>query len=741
MNIEIRNVSLFSDCADGKKACEILSDELLTRLGTVPEIAANAAEAGFVFVADARECKDSYSITVANEKITVTAKGIRGFIFAIGMILRKSVFEGGKFCLIKDISGDYVPDKKIRGHQIGYRKTPNTYDAWTYEDYYRYYLDMMFFGTNTVEHIPYEGLESNRNVLMRYDEQKLIAKAAAMADEIDLDVSLWYPNCDGETCEQAVERRSKFFKTVPRIDVVFPPGGDPGELYPDEFIKRCREISKALKQVHPNAQMWPSAQKPHSIPTWGEEFIEEMEKLPEEIDGVITGPNRAFPIDELRRRLPEKYPIRLYPDITHNVRCEYPVHFNRDDWHYALTAGLSRECTNPRPTEYRLIHRLTRRYVVGSVSYSEGVNDDVNKMVWSDMDFFPEADTLTTLCDYSRLFFPGVPARRVADAILALELNWACDPAENPGIDGTLKMFTTLSEEYPSLNENWRFIQLLFRAKCDWILRFRRLFELELIDRAQKPLRDGNLVLGREILSEEFPEVYSKQLASLEGLAKKLFIKIGMQLDVARYCTNGWERGAVLDSIKMPVTDRAWLLNRLDYADTLPENEKAPFILRVLDRNRVRADEYYFSVAEHGLDVLGVDQTGEIYMDFQGDRPNVNTGAMPTCMFKVYDNLTFRCKVGGFLPDTDYKLIVTFTSKKIPVLNHHKVTVNGKVIYEGNQYGGEKNEEFDRELCAPGFETATYLLKSDVFVNGCADIELSEPHMGIIMSELRIIRA
>ena len=83
---------------------------------------------------------------------------------------------------------------------------------------------------------------------------------------------------------------------------------------------RCREISKALKSVHPNAQMWPSAQQPHSIPTWGETFIKEMEKLPEEIDGVIIGPNKAFPIDVLRRRLPAKYPIRLYPDITHNVR-------------------------------------------------------------------------------------------------------------------------------------------------------------------------------------------------------------------------------------------------------------------------------------------------------------------------------------------------------------------------------------------------------------------------------------
>jgi hypothetical protein len=50
-----------------------------------------------------------------------------------------------------------------------------------------------------------------------------------------------------------------------------------------------------------------------------------MKEKPSFIDGVITGPNAAFPLDILRRYLPSEYPIRLYPDITHNVRCEYPV--------------------------------------------------------------------------------------------------------------------------------------------------------------------------------------------------------------------------------------------------------------------------------------------------------------------------------------------------------------------------------------------------------------------------------
>ncbi len=734
--IDYREFKIFSETPPSKKAAGLFAEEILSRTGTPPLPCAEKENANFIFETDASIPKDGFDISIDNNAVTVTASGIRGFIYGFGMFLRKIVSVCGLPSLSEDISGVYRPDKAIRGHQIGYRTTPNTYDAWSYEDYRRYYLDMMFFGTNIVEHIPYEKGVSKRNRLMKYDEEEFLIKATEMADEFDLDVSLWHPNNDGETVEQAAERRGKLYETIPRLDVVFPPGGDPGEFYPDEFILRCKEISKALKKSHPEAQMWPSAQQPHSIPTWGEEFIEEMEKLPEEIDGVIHGPNHAFELETLRRRLPAKYPIRLYPDITHNVRCEYPVHFDRDDWHFALTTGLSRECTNPRPREYRHIHRMTRRYVVGSVSYSEGITDDVNKMVWADMDYNPDCDLRTSLLDYSRLFFYGSDAEKLADGILSLELNWQCDPAENPTIDRTLETFERLAVEYPFLNENWRFLQLLMRAKCDWVLRHRRIFELGLIKLAEKEIKNGHLKNARKILETDFEENYKKERNDITVLAQKLFDLIGLQSDIENYCADNWERGAILETMDLPITDRKWLLGRLDYAENSDNPEE--IMKKVINRNIVRSDEYYFSVALNGLEECGVAQTGEIYMNFQGDRPNVNTGEMPVAMFKVYDNLSFKCKVGGLDFDGDYKLKITFMSKKNAALKGHRITANGTVIYEGEQFGGEKDEEFDRLMLAPGFETAAYTIPKELIQNGCIDLEFYEPVMGVMFSEFWI---
>ena len=207
------------------------------------------------------------------------------------------------------------------------------------------------------------------------------------------------------------------------------------------------------------------------------ELIEELEKEPDEIDGLIMGPNHAFPMHELRAKTPQKYPMRFYPDITHNVRCEYPVHFLNDDWHYAFASTLSRESVNPRPVELHTLHRLFSHYTVGSVSYSEGVHDDLNKMVWSLLEFDDTYPLNEAVGDYVRYFFYGTDTESLTDAIFGLEKNWEGNPLDNPSINSTYRAFCELKHDYPALSTNWRFLLLYFRACCDKLVLERMKFE------------------------------------------------------------------------------------------------------------------------------------------------------------------------------------------------------------------------------------------------------------------------
>lgn len=727
--------SISYDSEYGKKAAELFACEILARTGKKPEISC-CEEASFCFRETDAESKEKFRLTQSGGKIEASAGGLRGLIYAFARFLKNTEYENGRVYIVGSPWGEFEPDKSIRGHQLGYRTTPNTYDAWSFEDYGRYYLDMLFMGCNTVEHMP----SGRRNGLMKYEQGEFLVKATQMADELDLDVSMWYPNLDEETDESAAESRKKMAELLPRFDVIFPPGGDPGELPPEELLQRIKVIMSAVKSVKPDMQMWPSAQAPHSIADWGERFAAEMAKEPDEIDGIIMGPNHAFPLDELRRKIPVKYPIRFYPDITHNLRCEYPVHFPRDDWHFALAAGLSRECTNPRPLEYAALHKATSRYLCGSVSYSEGITDDVNKFVWSALDFDGSANVRTILTEYSRLFFWGAPSQTVADAILRLEANWQGDPAENPGIDTTLEIFTKLSCEYPFLNGNWRFDQLLLRAECDAFIRLRRLAETDMITRAEYEIDCGNLDGVEQILSESVGDECAALRKDIDRLCEDLFNEIGYQSSVEKYGADGWERGAILDTIDNQVSDRAWLLNRIGYAREKYPDNPCGFMKAVFNRNRLLPDEFYYSTAIDGLEGTGVPQQGEVYINVLADRPHWNNGGMPLCMSKIFDNCSFRLKTGGFIPGVDYKLTVTYVDEKAPEDAELNIYANGKKVYCG-PFENTINRRFAEDFCSPGAVTVEYPLPADAFENGCLELLMEEKTVGVIFSELRITRA
>ena len=714
--------------SDNAKAEEILIDELVKR-GFKP------SENGKVlqFVTDNTIDRDSYKITFDDNGLHFFASGIRGFIYAIGRFLRKTEYKNGNITLIEDISGEYSPYMQIRGHQLGYRDNANTYEAWSVDQYYEYIKEMMYFGCNIFEHTVFNE-KSIKKSHMKYFQSEFVTLCNQAVKPLDIDISYWSPNDKGNTAD-CIKERTDFFASQQYADIYFPPTSDPGDFSVDEAFDIIIPVAREIKKSHPEIKVFPSAQSPDGFGKWGDDFIDKMNTMPEEIDGIITGPNCAMPLHDLRKRLPRKYPIRLYPDITHNVRCEYPVHFDRDDWHYALTSTLSRESINPRPTEYRTIHRLTRQYITGSVSYSEGINDDINKFVWSDMDYNPNVSLNDTLSDYARLFFPGADTNKIVNGIFGLEKNWEGDPAENPHIETTLKFFTDTLNENPELYENVRFLMCLFRAKCDMLVKSRRCTELGLIKKAKYYLSGNDIETAEKILNTPFDDDYNSLHDDIFEIGRLLFEKAGMQLDVEHFCASGVERGATLDTIDLPVTDRKWLLNRIEYSKSLDDNKKAEFITAILNRNKINKNEYYFSFAENSFTELGIPQTPYFYMDFQGDMPKVNNGSIPMCMTKVFDHYSFRMKTGG-LDEGDYNLILNIKPRYNESVTEFTIKINGTVLYCGTQYGGERDEKAENWISAPGFEMRKYKIPASLIQNGCIELEITEPKIGIMISEI-----
>ena len=229
------------------RAAELFSKELKKRTSLNVVITNEVTPCFVTFKTDETiDNKNLYIIESTNNGFEITAKTIRGLIFGYSHILRKAKFTSDGVIITEDIEGTFKPQKQIIGHQVGYRTTPNTYDAWDYNQYFDYYLDMMAFGTNTCEHNTTKFGKKEMNPLMRYTQEEFVVEASRLADTVDLDVSLWHANDDNETEEEALRIREDIYSKIPRINAVFPPGGDPGEMYADAFVERMNEKVKQL---------------------------------------------------------------------------------------------------------------------------------------------------------------------------------------------------------------------------------------------------------------------------------------------------------------------------------------------------------------------------------------------------------------------------------------------------------------------------------------------------------------
>ncbi len=358
---------------------------------------------------------EGYKIVVieSSKTVLIVGKDARGALYGIGKLLRKMEMRPGQILVPFDLKIASSPAYPIRGHQLGYRPKTNAYDAFTPEMFDQYIRDLAIFGANSIEIMPPRTDDDFTSVHMIMPAVEMIAKQSEICDSYGMDVWMWYPNMGSDyinpdSIKRELEERREVFKAVPRLDHLFVPGGDPGDLEPDVLFNWLEKEAEVLHEYHPNAKIWVSPQVFRPTQEWFDAFYTHVNQKYPWFGGVVFGPWIKTPIAEIRKIIGPDIPIRRYPDITHSLSSQYPI----PNWDLAFAITLGRECINPRPNDEKVIHNAFDEYAQGSISYSEGTNDDVNKIVWSDMDWNPETPVIETLRDYARYFVSSRFQRR-----------------------------------------------------------------------------------------------------------------------------------------------------------------------------------------------------------------------------------------------------------------------------------------------------------------------------------------
>ena len=170
-------------------------------------------------------------------------------------------------------------------------------------------------------------------------------------------------------------------------------------------LKIARKIQGIAKSVNPSAKF--------IISTW---FMDEGErglvyklcrKRTGWIDGIITAVGNL-----LEGRLPEDKIRLVFPEIS-MFGCFFTS--------YGCNGA------NPAPRRFTEQARAVAATGFGATPYSEGLYEDINKIIWASILWNPRREAREVVEEYSRYYFGHRNEKAAADLIMGLENTWGLE--------------------------------------------------------------------------------------------------------------------------------------------------------------------------------------------------------------------------------------------------------------------------------------------------------------------------
>jgi len=616
----------------------------------------------------------------------IAGNDVRGELFGVGWLLRHMRFGDGEVQLPVDVDLFSAPEKPVRGHQIGYRMKNNTYDAWNLVQFEQQIRDLAIFGTNTLQLIAPVSDDAPVSPLMPAPPFETFVGISKLLAKYGLDCDLYYPEMRKDytdPAQVAAELRDfeELVKAMPRMDALYVPGGDPGHTAPEVLFPLVEAEAAITRRYHPRATVWVSAQGFDAAQY--ERFYALLAKRPVWLTGVFFGPQSRDSMETQRRRIPQQYALQFYPDIGHTMHAQFPV----PEWDpvFGLTEGREPIC--PRPRGFAHIYGNFEGLHSGFVTYSEGVNDDINKILWTELGWSSRTSVKTVLHEYARWFLhrEGVQETQAVQAMLGLESNWLGPLLANRQIPKTLGLLETLEgHSVPKqIRGNWRWESLLYRGYYDAYVRRKFAREQQAQDAALAALHgtgtSRNLVqASKRALAGSSPSAEEqRQHDRLFELAGDLFRDGGLQLSVKLYGASNWERGANLDRVDTPLNDRVWMQSAMDKALMEPtESRRIEELRAIVDWQHPVAGTLYDDLGNptaepHLVRGMGWSQDPEMYetaIDGIADRTLADGWRLSWLSYAeaLYEQ-PLEMQYAGLNPALEYRMRITYAGEDYAV--------------------------------------------------------------------------
>ncbi len=648
---------------------------------------------------------DGYKLvfSASDKSIVVAGHDPRGVLYGAGRILRMSDISGKGFFVPADTMFASSPAYPVRGHEVlpsPRAKSPD--EEWAKANFDQYVRELALFGMNSIEmlrHVPADYVK--------------IAKSYGM--------DIWivtYDNGPDFVTPKGVQTELRFrenmFKNLPVIDNWCMKSGDPGELPLDLFFDFSAKEAALLKKYHPEARIWLSPQHFTNAPeSYFEEFCKRTNAL-DWVDGVAFGPWCRMPVKELREKIREDLPIRNFPDITHIYSCQYPAY----SLPLPMAMTLGRICINPAPVAQKHIHDLFDEYTCGSLTYSEGTNDDFNKFLWLMLDWNPDMSAEEAVREYARFFFGKELESSFAEGIFALERNLIGPLETNTGIHETLKLWQSIEAEADeSLSENARFLMPVLRAHYDAYIYERWKYELQVENDAYRALMTADKKGSSKAITQAKKILSLPQRKPVAMELKKRCLELYDKVydDPARW-TMEYQHCPLIDQIDISLNDREWLNMKLDEIYAMgSDRERAEAIDGLLSRTDPGPGGLYFNLGDHSSEsITRTDENwktdpshistphcglgGKMKKGFVMTHNGFDGKPVPRAWLTqagIYYDQPLSLTFSGLDPGAEYKVRIVYTGEANKFKSHVRLEADGVIVHHPFRLDGDMVREYD----------------------------------------------
>jgi hypothetical protein len=486
---------------------------------------------------------EAFRIEITGEdKITVFAADSNGIIYGLGKLLHSSVLSESGF-VPGNWQGLSVPEKPFRNIYFA-THFHNFYHEAPVEKVTRYIEELAFWGYNTItvwfDMHGFEGINylAAQAMLDRLSVILKAGKEAGMKTMLTMLANEGYNSSPQEL--RAVEPRQIKLRGHYRVEICpSKPGGtelilkqfaeemdefskrgltiDYLSLWPYDqggcgcsecvpwgsngYLKITRKLTALAREINPDVKI--------ALSTWLFDCVEvegEWAGLAEAfkmetpwVDYIMADSHTTYPVYLLSNPVPGNLPLLNFPEISM--------------WGSSPWGGFG---ANPLPERFQNLWNSVRDKVSGGYPYSEGIFEDINKVIYSQFYWNSRQTALQTLREYVSFEFSSEDAEIIVRAIMILEKNHGLNragrsepgkkfrvPDVDHGAEEAYRMLTKVDARMDARNRNsWRWRILLLRAMLDYEIRvsngktnekieagLMELGQLYFADKAESPVR------------------------------------------------------------------------------------------------------------------------------------------------------------------------------------------------------------------------------------------------------------